>query len=59
MFVQMGEMWLPQAFHGTMGTGIEGADEGSGGMGDRLFEEAGNGASGRREEEDHIKGHQV
>ena len=45
---------------GTTRTGIEDADERSGGLDDRLFEEVRDGMSGGRGEEgDHVEGLQV
>ena len=52
MSVRVGRMWWSHAFLGTTGTGVEEADQRSGGLDDRLSEEAGE----KGEEEGCVEG---
>ena len=58
MRLQKGDARLSQAFQGTIGPD-EGGGERSEEMGDRVFEEVGNGMSGGRGKEDDVEGYQV
>ena len=56
VLVRVGRVWSPQALLRTMGRGIGEADEISGEVGDRVFEEVEDGISGGKgEEEGHVE----